>query len=221
MNTTDRLIEAWQEATPTALGQRRWYWAMNDFARGLGERYSVPITRAADVIAVISPRLSVEKNMAYAELLFATGDAPIMGAPKRAALRIVHEGIGIVEATKDAPKIVSFAHNIAFPDTSRAVTIDRHIIDFLTGSVDDGGRRVINRAGRACAEHKPLNSWPTCQACEPSAYVEAAAEFRAAADKLGIMPHELQAVVWFIQKTGKVYAKPQHATLYQASGRIA
>ena len=202
MTNTDanvaRLIEAWRNADTEAMGQRRWYWAMNAFALGLSRRYNVSITLAANVIAVISPRLSVEKNMAYAELLFATGDAPIMGVPKRAALALIG-GADWFDVVKNGPKITSFAHNIANPADSRAVTIDRHIYDWLTGSTNDAERKPLSRKG---------------------AYEAAADTFRAAADHIGVRPHELQAVVWFVQKSGKVYDQPQHTTLYAQSGRL-
>lgn len=198
LTVIDRLLTTYESATPEQRGQGRWYFAMHDFAVGLADRYGVDVQTAADVIAVISPRLSVEKNMAYAELLFATGDAPIMSTPKRQARAII-AGSTIRAEVKNGPKIVSFADNIARPATSTAVTIDRHIYDWLTGSNDDDGRKGLNLKG---------------------AYEAAADLFRAAALILGLRPHELQAIVWFVQKEGKTYAQPQHATLYSKSGRL-
>lgn len=182
------VLAVYDRAGETDRANRVWYEAAHTFCVGLSRRYNVSIQTAAAVVAVLSPRLEWGLNMRYAELYLETGDAPTFFSTKAKLARIMAGET--LDQVQKGRKVAAFYDNIVNPTTSRKVTIDRHAYDIAEGlSGTNQDRKALDRKG----------VYDEIEA----AYVEAAA-------KVGILPHELQAVVWVAHKRSKVYASATH-----------
>ncbi len=82
----------------------------------------------------------------------------------------------VISRTGNNPKVYSFFKNIAYPETSDDVTIDRHMWNLL---FDDLG--VVEKAGLRFKDRE---------------YKWAAAQFRQVASEIDLLPHQLQAISW-------------------------
>lgn len=171
-----------------------WYSAARTFALGLASRYDLTAEAAAGVIAAISPRLRWDLNMAYADSLVKTGNAPLLFTNKAKALAILAgedpttvlacpactRGETSHECT--GPKVRAFFACIIDP-SSDAVCVDRHAFDVAYGRVtDEKTRKALDRKG---------------------GYDRIASAYRAAAVKLGLVPSVLQAITWVVWRNEK------------------
>jgi hypothetical protein len=188
------IMRVWGNATERDLNEgMEWYSTAHTFCRGLVGRYGITIEQAAGVTAAISPLLSWEKNLLFADTLVQTGDAPCLKRNVRKAQAIL-EGVDPLDVL-GGHKVRSFYDNILQPDTSNEVTIDRHAFDVAVGCVtNDQLRKQLDRKGM---------------------YRAFAQLYRDAAADLGVMAHQVQAVTWSAWRRTKVYDRPQHVTLYQ------
>jgi hypothetical protein len=151
-----------------------WYQHAHTLACVLAGQHGVSVEQAAGVLAALSPQLSWPRNVAYAELFLATGDAPVLGRSKRAAARILagEEPLSVLTG----PKVRAFFANIVDPDGSDAVTVDRHAHDVAVGQrYGDARRPLLDRQG---------------------GYDLLAEAFRLAAAKVGLHPSAVQAITW-------------------------
>jgi hypothetical protein len=156
-----------------------WYSATNTFAHGLSDKYGISVRQAAGIIAAISPRVRWDKNVLWADLFCKTGDAPIMYLSKDKARRILDgEDPDVVFAPKSrnsGQKVRSFFNCIIDPGCDD-VCIDRHAYDIAVGSKGtDSLRQPLNRVG---------------------VYDNIRDAYRAVANKIGLIPNQLQAVTW-------------------------
>jgi len=186
----DNIRKVYATATPEEItAGLAWYNVAHLFCIGLAEEYDTDLDTAAGVVAAISPRLSWNLNLAYAERIFATGDAPLLGLSKGKALAILGgQTVGsVLQAPKGKPtsgqKVRAFYDNIRFTDDSTAVTIDRHAYDIAAGlEGSDATRKVLDRVG---------------------VYEEVANLYREVAAELDILPHQLQAITWIAWRRAK------------------
>lgn len=181
-----RILGAYNVSTTSDRNNAVWYQAANTFVVGLAEKHNVSEELAANVVAVLSPRLEWGLNQRYAEVFLATGNAPTFFSTL-AKLRRLTAGESLADV-QNGRKVASFADNILRPTTSDKVTVDRHAVDIAAGTNDDSSRKVLARKGAYDAVE--------------AAYVEAAGI-------LGLRPCELQAVVWVAHKRTKSYG-PKH-----------
>lgn len=176
---------------------RDWYKRAQDVARELDPD---DVSRAAAVLAVLSPSTPWARNVALARQAYAMADAGAsfdeicapgkrgglgtMGANARKAAAIV---LGAEpSAVVSGPKVTPFWHRVADAAMGAvgpgSVVVDRHAFDVAVGRVTDDrtrGAYLGRKGGHARVQ---------------AAYVRAAAALTAAGDP--ITPAELQAVTW-------------------------
>ena len=131
--------------------------------------------QAAGIIAALSPSTGWGANVAAAFELVLTGHAHVQSERFNNNARRILNG----EAPEDVlggRKVRSFYRNIAEPYAPGPVTIDRHAVSILFG-------RGLNER-----EIKVLEGM--------GAYTFAAGVYRTVARRLGLKPHELQAITW-------------------------
>lgn len=156
---------------------RHWYSAAHDEAVSLSEKYPISTERAAAIIAVLSPGTSWEQNIKDAwELCEFKHDAIVTTYPlnKHKALAIF-EGRPLFDYVR-GNKVRSFFDNIARPEISTAVTLDRHMLRFMLQSKDD---RELQKVFSSSRNYSAMSE-----------------RIRRHAYKRGLKPHELQAMLW-------------------------
>jgi hypothetical protein len=80
--------------------------------------------------------------------------------------------------TARGPKIRAFYHNILFPDHKEFVTIDGHMVGAYRGNDGTMKENIVS----------------------PRVYKEVASTTKRLANQLGLIPNQLQAVIWFTRK---------------------
>lgn len=135
------------------------------------------ITRrqAAGILAALSPQTGWGQNVVGALEFVLTGYAHVQDARNndKAARILAGESPDDVLGGR---KVRSFFRNIAEPTVVGPVTIDRHAVSILFGQpLNERQQKVLEKLG---------------------AYTFAAGIYRTVARRLGIAPHELQAITW-------------------------
>lgn len=174
---TRRIMRLFADATDEELAYGlTWYGQAHALACELAETHGVSVDQVAGVIAALSPQTSWDQNIIRARQLLTTGSTYGLGLGIRKAISILAGS-----APGDVlggPKTLAFWSNIADPENSQAVTIDRHAYDAALGYVaDERERKSLDRKGE---------------------YERIADIYRSAARSLGVAPHVAQAVVWAV-----------------------
>jgi len=144
--------------------------------------------RAAAVLAVLSPRLSWERNVEAATDAYAGRPTRTLRMNEDKALRIIAGETP--DAVVKGPKVRAFWAAIVDPDNAEAIVIDRHALDITAGTVLDDEQRgkLLGRKG---------------------AYGEVAALYRSAARRLSkefgtdLTAVDVQATTWVSWRRGK------------------
>lgn len=155
-----------------------WYRAANTFASGLSAKYGVSLEQAAAIIAVLSPRVSWEKNLTYADHL-CSGYIPLFLTARCELDRILDGDLNAVSGHK----VKALFANILHPNTGDEVTIDRRT--FNVACKDTGtnfSRKGLERAG---------------------AYEAVSDAYRQAAKRVWLSPCQVQAITWVTWKRMK------------------
>jgi hypothetical protein len=136
------------------------------------------VHRAAGIIAALSPRVRWEHNLVLARAAYENGAASgTLGRSCRAANAIL---AGAEPAdVLNGPKVLAFYQLIADPNHERAVCIDRHATDVAVGMRLDEAER---------------SAW--YQLHRGGLYEKFADCYRRAAQRLGVLPGQVQAVTW-------------------------
>lgn len=167
----DNILSVFDQATDSEYKEgMTWYNKANAWCWGIDH---LNYKRAAGVLAALSPMLSWDLNVRYAEMVYA-GKTRIPCLQKNAAKAIaIKNGWNALDILS-GPKVTAFYHNIVNPysDDYRYVTIDRQAIDIANGYAGSH-----NNAYRKVHEDMAI------------AYVDAAHE-------IGILPLQMQAVTW-------------------------
>jgi hypothetical protein len=160
-------------------GAASWYQTANELASKLARLYNVSTLQASGVLAALSPLKSWDENKRIAEAYLKNGEAYHTGAMISKADDITAYNGSMAEefilVTLNGNKIQNFFLNIAFPNVALGVTIDRHAVSVAVGEVlpDSMLRSITDK--------------------QYEFFVEA---YKIAANKVGILPHEMQAVTW-------------------------
>jgi hypothetical protein len=173
------LIQVYKQATPEETEQgKAWYFdAKKQLKESLPKNSCIHL--AAKITAVLSPACPWERNLHEAISLL-NADKPeeitvsTYGQNKAKALRILR---GEEDLENKSKKTFSFYHNIAMPETSRLVTIDRHAFKALQGIREGGGVSVTSKQYGIAQEY-----------------------YQILADLVDLKPHELQAITWLTFK---------------------
>jgi hypothetical protein len=163
-----------------------WYHVAHDHAARYGAAYGVSTDAAAGIIAALSPQLNWDLNLRYAETFLRTGGDPSghFAHCDRKATAILHGADPL--STLGGPKVRSFYRNIANPDASGAVTVDRHACAVLYGTDTPTYLRTLPKF----LDRRHV-------------YQLAAARYRGAARTLGLAPHVCQAVAWVAHRNAQ------------------
>lgn len=166
-----------------------WYQDANDEARFYAEHYNLSITQVVGVIAALSPQKQWYTNLKIARKVMGAFTAG-KGVPSvhfksqmNKVRKILHtpditeiEMMNVVYG-KAGDKTASFAHNILHPDQAGVVTVDGHAVN----AADHGMvRKAITSAATPTGRKYRMYS----------------AVYAAAAEIMGMLPHQAQAVAW-------------------------
>lgn len=166
-----------------------WYANAHDSCRVMAGKLGVSMAQAAGVVAALSPGLNWGLNLLQAELFIgewvkgARGkDLPMVGVygyrNVRKSIRIL-QGDNPREVLGGGMKTQAFYDNILAPLESKGVAIDRHAKGLALRS---------NSARGATATQDAIVT--------PSEYPYYVRHYVGIAERLGLIPHQLQAVCW-------------------------
>lgn len=167
-----------------------WYFNAHQLMMHIAKEYAdahpdvdLSTERVAAIAAALSPQSSWGMNIRNVEMLLATGRAKVTPDHLEPALLILggeDPREVLFDKRRSNPKVRSFFNNIINPATSTAVTIDRHAWGILFSD-----SKAIKRSGLRINKGE---------------YPWAEARYRAVAEPLGILPHQLQAATWLAWK---------------------
>jgi len=160
-----------------------WYFTVNEYCKSLEVIYNVPLIKIAGIFSALSPNNTVKTNIISLErFLLHKGNCKVttFNGQKNKALQILNSEDSIsvddVKQILRGKKTCAFFDNIFQPEVSREVTIDLWMIRYfkIDGSLTD------------------------------KKYDEAADKVRDLADKIGVLPHRLQAKIW-VEIRGQIF----------------
>lgn len=160
-----------------------WYHHAHQYALALADKHDTDLAVAAGVISALSPGTSWERNLVDASNLFEQGNGATVssyGRNKIKALALIDGTLTPDRAfTEQGYKTLQFWRNILSPDVAGPVTIDRHCTRAALGSEMKADQAL---------------QWSR----HPRKYERIQSAYQAAADRVGLLPHQLQAIVWLV-----------------------
>lgn len=188
------ILQTYNAASPEELDAgMNWYANANLLTDGIAKRTGVPLWAVCGVIAALSPGSLWGRNVLEAEELISAWKAnlplPLVGVYGK---RNVDKAIQILKGTnpldvlpESGPKTRSFFANILFPQTSDAVTVDRHAKALAYG---------LHSIRLGYASNSLLST------VRVGEYDYLAWHYRRVAERLGLIPSQLQAICWIVWK---------------------
>lgn len=168
----DNIIAAYNAATEDQkLKGKQWYPVAHDLAEMIS---GGDVVKGAGVIAALSANKSWAENVKLSTRAFASGK------PSGHTKVMITKAVRIMNG-EDPKKLLgdlktgNFYRCIVDPSDPAPVCIDRHAHDVAVGRTFGNDDRGLSAKGR---------------------YDALADAYRAAADRIGILPQELQAIVW-------------------------
>lgn len=156
-----------------------WYEETSKLASTLGNKYNVEYLKVCGIIAALSPLKSWDENKKIAIQFLESGEANhtrLMEAKAKSILTNTDDNqVEAILKVLNGNKIQNFFLNIAFPQGSKAVTIDRHALSICLN------RSVIKRETVGITDIQ-YNFFVGC-------YLEAA-------EIIGTRPSQVQSVTW-------------------------
>jgi hypothetical protein len=156
-----------------------WYFILHDYAKNLAERNNLTLIQTAGVISALSPMVQFTTNLRDAERFCSTRSIANLATytkQRKKALSIIGaKSEKEVLAILGGNKTKAFFLNILKPQTSMDVCLDTWMIKFF--------------------EFKNLT---------PKRYRDASSEIQKIAQEMGIMPHQVQALLW-VGMRGKAF----------------
>lgn len=182
------ILKAYNRATESEREQGMyWYSTAHKDAKAIADRHGVMVSAVAGVIAALSPGLQWGLNLLQADALAAAfaQDTPrpnvgVYGWKNvNKAWEILQGRHPLAVLPETGPKTRAFYRCVADPEASYAVTVDRHA---------------------KCLAHWRLTDRDAFSAVRVAEYAYLAWHYRVIAERLGIMPHQLQAITWVTWK---------------------
>lgn len=167
----DNILDVYAMANNSDREGRNWYRVANAECVRLANTYNVPVQIAAAVVAVLSPRLFWERNIDAAESIL-DGRAPAGAFKKNIVKAWAILQSGQIDGNLRGSKVNSFYSNMTCPDTSTAVTVDTWAIRIASGD------------------------WQFNGTFTKAVYDTVARAYAIAAEEIGLLPSELQAITW-------------------------
>ncbi len=172
IKTVNKIIKIFKQSNLDGLN---WYPEANEFAQILSNKFNVELIKVCGIISALSPLKSWDENKRIAESFLSTGKSYHTKVMTKKCNDILNSNGTIEEITEilKGNKITSFFLNI-YDQNYNGVTIDRHAICLAVGEVlnDDSLQLSLNQ----------YNFFVNC--------------YRISAQKLGVQPHQVQAVTW-------------------------
>ena len=166
-----------QLASEANYDDRMWYWDAYNYALELSYQYNVGVTKVVGIIAALSPMKSWKENKRLAEEFLKGNQYGTYGkliAKAREILALEHDQVNdenILDIL-NGQKISAFYLNINHYEKATTVTVDRHAVEIAMDSILDNHQMTAKQ------------------------YTFFQNVYIIAADKLGYLPHELQAITW-------------------------
>lgn len=154
-----------------------WYVEANRFCRNLSDKYNLPMENVCAIVSILSPGVSWNRNKIEAEMLIKGKKSgyTTYKANVRKAKRALKEPQPDTLFNKRWRKTWNFYLALLNPENPETVVIDRHAYRTVTGMQYVGLTAKV--------------------------YDQIADHFRQSAAKLGILPNQLQAVLWVWQRS--------------------
>lgn len=176
-----------------------WYKEANAFCQEVAQQYKLEVWKVAGIVAALSPQTTWVQNKIDARNFIAKRGRGFMGQRDRVikAKRILNasngEEVHSLLSTKPgkALKTKAFYRNICLPGFCDTTTIDRHSLAAALQRPDNTAA-LSDREG--AITEKQYRFLSEC-------YVKAAR-------KVGLIPHEMQAVVWTRYRKQRGLEKP-------------
>lgn len=159
-----------------------WYVVGHEFCKKLAEKYRLELPVVCAIVSILSPATNWEQNKKDAVRLIQSVERGVVridrlrlttyGHNVRKAMKVLRGKIqpGDAFSIVSSPKTLNFFLNLLNPHDPSPVTIDRHAYVIATGEKTD-------------KIHKAL-------------YLRIASAYKQAAEEIGILPSQLQAVLW-------------------------
>lgn len=150
-----------------------WYREGHSWACAVAEKYSLSLVAVCGVISALSPATNWEQNKRDTIHVIRGTKGYKCGTYGKNVIKakqILKTGIPSFNR-KTGAKTYNFFHNLLEPDNSAFVTVDRHGYFIATGETYTSGLHLAK-------------------------YNRIAGQYIAASKKLGLLPNELQAVLW-------------------------
>lgn len=181
---TETILEWYALASPDEIIRgSSWYDHAHQYALALAEKHDTNLAIAAGVISALSPGTTWERNLLDASAVFTMGDDATVssyGRNKRKALALINGDLAPDNAFSTAGyKTLQFWRNICAPDVAGPVTIDRHCTRAALGSDLHPSEAI---------------KWSK----HPRKYERIQLAYQLASDDIGLLPHQLQAIVWLV-----------------------
>tara|TARA_R110000737_G_C14624761_1_gene494639 strand:- start:50659 stop:51282 length:624 start_codon:yes stop_codon:yes gene_type:complete len=170
----DNVVQLAMESNPD---DRNWYQDAYNFALELSYQYNVGVQRVVGIIAALSPMKSWDENKRLAEEYLKGNRYGTYGTLLGKAddiMYLEHDNVSdenILDIL-NGQKISAFYLNINHYQKSTTVTVDRHAVEIAMDTILDNHQMTAKQ-----------------YAFFQNVYI-------IASDKLGYLPHELQAVTW-------------------------
>ena len=166
---------------------KAWYPEANAFCKQLAEEYGLEVWKVAGIVASLSPQTTWTQNKIDARNFIARGGRGFMGQRDRTikAKKILKATSGdeVYDLLSTKPgkalKTKSFYRNICLPGFCDTTTIDRHALAAATQRPDKTFALTDKDGAITERQYRFLSQ----------CYVKAAR-------KVGLIPHEMQAVIW-------------------------
>ena len=160
-----------------------WYERAHAMARELDPQ---DVSRAAGVLAALSPQTSWGVNVAWARQSLATGTAVGNTGDARGKAQAILDGADPLDVL-GGDKVRAFYALILDPTDQSTVCVDRHAVAIAAGKVLDKltGARILARKG---------------------GYEATADTYRRAGKILGVPPHAVQATTWLYWRRERAVA---------------
>lgn len=170
---------------------QRWYFEVHDYCVSLSEKHGVPLIKVAAIMSVLSPNVSFVSNIKSLEAFLETGGNCTVStySKQKAKADVIYT---LDNPTEDSVRLVigkglktlSFFENIYRPHTSMSVTVDLWQVRWA---------KSIRLIPKSAGEQPTIKQ-----------YRLISKRIQLRAKKLGMMPHEYQAMTW-VEIRGKAF----------------
>lgn len=164
------LVKLYERADRSGIS---WYFEAHNFCADLSKRYNVPLANVCAVVSALSPATNWEQNKRDAVRLIQGKEGGYVTYGQnviKAKIALKTDNPGNLFSMQTGAKTYNFYHCLLSPSSSAHVVIDRHAYRVATGK-----------------EYTKLTL---------KQYLEIASHYMKAANKLGLLPSQLQAVLW-------------------------